>query len=88
MSTRQSFPFGGKYHVKTWADGFGRWYAAVAGDAPDPRRVAREAIRAELLARGELGQGARVRVTEAPDHWLTTDRNLRPVFMEAGESNV
>lgn len=68
--------------VKTWADGFGRWYASVPGDSRDPRRVAREAIRRELEQRGQLGQGYRVRIVPAPDHWLTTDRKLRPVYME------
>lgn len=69
--------------VRTWADGFGRWYAAVPGDRPNPRRVAREAIRRELTARGEIGIGAVVRIEEAPDYWLTTDRAERPVYREA-----
>jgi hypothetical protein len=74
--------------VKTWADGFGRWYASVPGDAKDPRRMAREAIRRELEARGELGQGYRVRIMPAPDYWLTTDRALRPVFMEVMQTGT
>lgn len=69
--------------VSTWADGFGRWYAAVPGDRPDPRRTAREAIRRELAAREELPAGYVVRVEPAPDHWLTTDRASRPVFRES-----
>lgn len=68
--------------VKTFADGFGRWYAAVPGDLANPRRTAREAIRRELAARGEIGAGAVVRVEPAPDHWLTTDRSSRPVYRE------
>lgn len=69
--------------VRTWADGFGRWYAAVPGDLANPRRTAREAIRRELAARGEIHPGHRVRVEEAPADWLTTDRASRPVFREA-----
>lgn len=68
--------------VRTWADGFGRWYAAVPGDLADPRRTAREAIRRELSDRGAIGAGHVVRVEPAPDHWLTTDRAARPVFRE------
>lgn len=72
-----------KARVHTWADGFGRWYAAVPGDRADPRRTAREAIRRELTAReGDLG-AYQVRVEEAPDEWLSTERALRPVFREA-----
>lgn len=69
--------------VRTWADGFGRWYAAVPGDLANPRRTAREAIRRELADRGEIGPGAVVRVEPAPDQWLTTDRASRPVYREA-----
>lgn len=71
-----------RHRVKTWADGFGRWYAAVPGDHPSPRRLAREAIRRELEERGEIGPGYRIRLAEAPDQWLTTSREARPVFME------
>lgn len=72
--------------VKTWSDGFGRWYASVPGDSADPRRRAREAIRRELAARDELGSGARVRVERAPDYWHETeDTDARPVFREAVE---
>jgi hypothetical protein len=67
--------------IKTWADGFGRWYAAVPGDLKDPRGAARRAIRAELKARGDTPPV--LRVEPAPDHWLTTDRSTRPVFREA-----
>lgn len=69
--------------VTTWADGFGRWYAAVPGYRKHPRRVAREAIRRELAARGEIGAGSVVRVEDAPDYWLTTARAERPVYREA-----
>lgn len=68
--------------VHTYADGFGRWYAAVPGDLADPRRTAREAIRRELAEREALAPGHVVRVEPAPDHWLTTDRAARPVFRE------
>ena len=68
--------------VRTWADGFGRWYAAVPGYRKNPRRVARNAIRRELVARGDVGIGYRVRVEPAPDYWLTTTRAERPVFRE------
>lgn len=69
--------------VATWSDGFGRWYAAVPGDMADPRRVARNAIRRQLEMRQTLPAGYAVRVEPAPDHWLTTDRESRPVYMEA-----
>jgi hypothetical protein len=70
--------------VRTWADGFGRWYAAAPGDLADPRRAAHRAIRAELEARGELSPGGRLRLERAPDHWhTTTDPDLRPVYREA-----
>ena len=69
--------------VSTWADGFGRFYAAVPGDRPDPRRVARDAIRKELSARGEIGAGHVVRIEPAPREWHTTsDISARPVFRE------
>lgn len=69
--------------VKTWADGFGRWYAAVPGDCPDPRRRARDAIRRELVSRDAIGAGVSVRVERAPDEWHTTaDPNARPVYRE------
>lgn len=68
--------------VHTFADGFGRWYAAVPGDLANPRRTAREAIRRELTERGAIGPGYVVRVEPAPDHWLTTDRASRPVYRE------
>lgn len=68
--------------VKTWADGFGRWYAAVPGDLANPRRTAREAIRRELAAREDLPRGYVVHVEPAPAEWLTTDRESRPVYRE------
>ena len=48
--------------VSTWADGFGRWHAAVP-DTSDGARVARAAIRAELKARDAIGAGYRLTVT-------------------------
>jgi hypothetical protein len=72
-----------KNRVHTWADGYGRWYASVPGDVANPRRTAREAIRRELEERGEIGQGHRVSVEEAPDYWLTQlSREIRPVYRE------
>jgi hypothetical protein len=50
--------------IVTWADGEGIWYASVPlstnprGDAMRARR----AIRAEMVERGEIGKGYRVRV--------------------------
>lgn len=73
-----------KNRIHTWADGFGRWYAAVPGDYANPRAAARRAIRKELAARGEIQVLSHpTRLEEAPDHWLTTDRATRPVFREA-----
>lgn len=69
--------------VKTFADGFGRWYAAVPGDRPNPRRAAREAIRRELADRDQLAPGYVVRVERAPAEWHTTsDLDSRPVYRE------
>lgn len=69
--------------VKTWADGFGRWYAAVPGDLADPRRRARDAIRRELASREDLAAGHVVRVERAPAEWhTTTDPDARPVYRE------
>lgn len=69
--------------VKTWADGFGRWYASVPGDCADPRRRARDAIRRELEARDAIGNGVPVRVERAPVEWHTTDNpDARPVYRE------
>lgn len=69
--------------IHTFADGYGRWYAAVPGDLKDPRGAARRAIRRELEAREEIRSADyRVEVEEAPDEWLTTDRASRPVFRE------
>lgn len=57
--------------IRTWADGFGRWYAEVtlgtaqdAGnfDSTNLRSAARRAIRRELASRGDLGDGYSVRV--------------------------
>lgn len=70
-------------YVETFADGFGRWYAAVPGDVANPRRTAREAIRRELVARDAIGAGCRVRVEPAPEYWLTAARELRPVYRES-----
>lgn len=69
--------------VAVWSDGWGRFYAAVPGDRPDPRRAARDAIRRELAARDAIGTGHRVRVERAPVEWhTTTDVDARPVFRE------
>lgn len=46
--------------VRTWADGFGRWYAEVP-NTDDAPAVALRAIRSELKARQDLGH-YRVRV--------------------------
>lgn len=51
--------------VTTWADGHGRWHAAVP-DTDDGARVAAEAIRVELEARGDAGPGHVVEVTAGP----------------------
>lgn len=65
--------------VTTWADGFGRWHARVrfaepgyGRDALDRnadrvRARARRAIRREVIARGEAGQGwvCRVQIVDA-----------------------
>lgn len=69
--------------VRTFADGFGRWYAAVPGDCPDPRRRARDAIRRELTARGDIGPGHVIRLERAPVEWHTTSNpDDRPVYRE------
>lgn len=47
--------------VRTWADGFGRWYAEVP-DTDDAPKVAREAVAHELDIRGETGLGYRADV--------------------------
>lgn len=48
--------------VRTWADGFGRWYAEVPATTDHPERVAADAIAAELDARSERHAGWRVTV--------------------------
>lgn len=50
-----------KTKVHTWADGFGRWHARVTV-GPTAARRAREAIRKEIVARGECGPGWRCRI--------------------------
>lgn len=55
--------------VRTWADGFGRWYAAVPAQRMAPRYAAANAILAELDARGEIGEGFTLRLEEAPQEW-------------------
>lgn len=62
--------------VRTWADGFGRWYAEVP-DTPHAAHVARAAIKAELSARDELGS-APLYLERAPEYgpnvWRETDQ--------------
>ncbi len=41
--------------VRTWADGFGRWYAEVPAGDPTPYDTAQEAIGHELDIRGDRG---------------------------------
>ena len=60
--------------VATWADGFGRWHAAVPEGVSAPVRVARVAIRRQLVARGQIGPGYAVRVVPVP--------GARSVFVE------
>lgn len=51
----------------TWADGYGRWHAAVT-PGNDASRRARAAIRAELIARGMRPEdGYLVLVERSPD---------------------
>lgn len=51
--------------VHTYADGFGRWYAAVPWGSQSAH-VAAEAIRVELAERGDIDTGYRVVVERAP----------------------
>lgn len=57
--------------VETWSDGFGNWYATVHLAIATPsdtlpidsvRRVARRAIRREVEARQNVGEGYRFRI--------------------------
>lgn len=56
--------------IKTWADGFGRWYAAVPvehNDGTGSRLAARSAIRDALFAReGRRGETVAEFVTRIP----------------------
>lgn len=63
--------------VRTWADGYGRWYALVP-DEPAAMAVARQAIRSELMER-EGPQVAIPGVERVPDY----DERGRVAYREA-----
>lgn len=63
----------------TFADGYGRWYAAVTPDTFDPVQAAHDAIRAGLEERGECGAGYRIAVERAP---ATITYGNRAVYRE------
>lgn len=54
--------------VRTWADGFGRWYAEVPANDPSPYDTAVEAIGHELDIRGDRG----------PDYGLRLETGYAP----------
>lgn len=74
---------GNRMNPILYANGFGVWHAAVA-PGPDAEKRAADAIRGELLDRGDIEPFSpyRVRVELAPD-WAQGQFDGRAVYREA-----